>query len=117
MQDEAREVVFPNGVPVRVLPESKQAETQERPRTAVCEGESAEAVTNADGQLHSEAGELKREAEHSRLPSPDRAGDGAREARASRGSQRRSRPPNPTVSWRDSGRVRAVPSSHASCLT
>ena len=50
------------------LPESKQPETQERPRTAVCEGESAEAVTSAEGQLHSEAGELKREAEHSRLP-------------------------------------------------
>jgi small conductance mechanosensitive channel len=68
MPDEAREVVFPNGVPVRVLPESKQAEPLERPRSGVCEGESAEAVTSAEGQLHSEAGELKREAEHSRLP-------------------------------------------------
>jgi small conductance mechanosensitive channel len=67
MPDEAREVVFPRGVPVRVLEQAPEGDAQPR-SPAVCEDESTEPVTHAEGQLHSEAAELKRQAEHGRLP-------------------------------------------------
>jgi small-conductance mechanosensitive channel len=67
MPDEAREVVFPDGVPVRVLDANRQAQ-EPAPRPGVCEGESTDAATTAEGQLHSEAAELKRQAEQARPP-------------------------------------------------
>jgi small-conductance mechanosensitive channel len=65
MPDEAREVVFPRGVPVHMLEHPQPAEDSPVPRR-VCEGESLEAATVAEGQLHSEAVELKQQAEHGR---------------------------------------------------
>jgi small conductance mechanosensitive channel len=62
LPDEAREVVFPDAVPIRMM-EAQPAHRAERPRD-----EAAEVATDAEGRLGSEARELKRQAEQSRSP-------------------------------------------------
>ena len=73
MPDEAREVVFPKGVPVQMLTEETFAQSQKvlEPMATterdLGENQSAEPVsTNAEGGLNSEAGEIKGQARQSR---------------------------------------------------
>jgi small-conductance mechanosensitive channel len=66
MPDEAREIVFPRGVPVHML-QSMAAQTldDEDPRR-VCEGESQEPISAAEGHLRSEAADLKQQGQKAR---------------------------------------------------
>jgi small conductance mechanosensitive channel len=66
MPDEAREVIFPRGVPVQMVP---AVETAPASTAAPESKEMAESVANsAEGELTSEAGEIKRQAREARLP-------------------------------------------------
>jgi len=71
MPDEAREVVFPNGVPVTMV-EAKQADARpasatKRAPPAVPPGEHGEVSTKAEGGLHSEAADIDKQAQESDL--------------------------------------------------
>lgn len=80
MPDEAREVVFPEGVPVRMLREDQESRADdawepnvEERRAAVDEqrrrsAEDAEVATGAEARLDSEAGSIGRLADTSRTP-------------------------------------------------
>jgi small conductance mechanosensitive channel len=68
MPDEAREVVFPAGVPVRMVDAGPAA-----PAPAPAEaGEDAAASSAAEGGLHSEAGEIREQARAARNPEAGR---------------------------------------------
>lgn len=67
MPDEAREVVFPQGLPVRML-QGEQAEPSRAPERAAAESESSEVATHAEAHLETEAGEIKHQAQTSRSP-------------------------------------------------
>lgn len=69
MPDEAREVVFPNGVPVRMIPENADRPSPAGPPITV---ESDHASNAAEGGLDSEAGEILGQARASRSPEPGR---------------------------------------------
>lgn len=66
MPDVAREVVFPQGIPVTILdrkPEQKSGATPEAPRVAQSSQDQHDEVsTKAEGGLHSEAGVIKAQA-------------------------------------------------------
>jgi small-conductance mechanosensitive channel len=68
LPDEAREVIFPQGVQVQMVePEAAAAPTRRLPPARI--EEMAESVANsAEGELVSEAGEIKRQARESRKP-------------------------------------------------
>lgn len=70
MPDEAREIVFPEGVPVRMSSDSDQISepvviTQAKQPPS---GEEAASANEAEGDLTSEAGEIKQQAKLSRSP-------------------------------------------------
>jgi hypothetical protein len=67
MPDEAREVVFPSGVPVRMLSE-KQSEQAERKHHSP-RGAGGDSTANAaEGDLASEAEEINQQAKNARAP-------------------------------------------------
>jgi len=66
MPDEAREVVFPRGVPLRMM-ESQVAVTQaEADQASPCPEESPDSVSRAEGELRSDADELKEQSRQGR---------------------------------------------------
>lgn len=67
MPDEAREVVFPEGLPLRML-SSQEAEAAARPSAEAGKKESREVATSGESLLATEAGELKQQAQRSRSP-------------------------------------------------
>jgi small conductance mechanosensitive channel len=71
MPDEARELIFPNGVPVRIIePEKLEEGHPGSIQTKVPQAfeESARVSTDAEGGLRSEAGEIQEQARQSRTP-------------------------------------------------
>lgn len=71
LPDEAREILFPEGVPVRMLGEEGVAEERAAPpvRPAFRRGaHEGDVTTNAEGDLKSEAGEIQKQARESRTP-------------------------------------------------
>jgi hypothetical protein len=67
LPDEAREIVFPHGVPVRMLPEERPEAATAAEREPPAE-ERELAAHAAEGNLTTEAGEIGRQASHSRAP-------------------------------------------------
>ncbi|RJP22146.1 MAG: BON domain-containing protein [Candidatus Abyssobacteria bacterium SURF_5] len=70
MPDEARELIFPRGVPVRLVePEAvkKEEAAAPHPEYQIPE-EPATVTTGAEGGLRSEEGEIREQARHSRTP-------------------------------------------------
>ena len=67
MPDEAREIIFPNGVPIRQVP-TKEFETGARPQSAATIKGDAAMATAGEGDLLSEKEELERQAEANTLP-------------------------------------------------
>jgi small-conductance mechanosensitive channel len=68
MPDAAREIVFPEGVPIRrTSVQARMVENEQAPRTAPDSSEAA-TVTTGEGDLKSEEAELKRQASASDLP-------------------------------------------------
>lgn len=67
LPDEAREIVFPHGVPVRMLPEERPEAAAAAERETPAE-ERELAAHAAEGNLTTEAGEIGRQASHSRAP-------------------------------------------------
>jgi len=76
MPDDAREVIFPDGVPVQMLESAQTIPAKpvrppqaERSRSSIAEDE--ESVSAAEGELTSEFSDLKRQSEQSRDPEED----------------------------------------------
>ena len=67
MPDEAREIIFPNGVPIRQVP-TKEFETGARLQSAASAKGDAAMATAGEGDLLSEKEELERQAEATTLP-------------------------------------------------
>ena len=68
MPDEAREVVFPGGVPVRILSEGQEEARiaqRDRPRDRDADKQT---VDKAEGDLMSEAAEIQAQAKQARSP-------------------------------------------------
>jgi small conductance mechanosensitive channel len=65
MPDEAREIIFPQGVPIRSVPETAPAPGA-TPQPEPYESDTVS--TTAEGGLRSEAGEIESQARHSRSP-------------------------------------------------
>lgn len=61
MPDEAREIIFPNGVPVRQV-SAKERETEAQPKQPVGDERDDAVVTAGEGDLLSETEELERQA-------------------------------------------------------
>lgn len=72
MPDEAREVVFPNGVDVRMAQSAPETATATPDNASVADRQGLEpvepAASAAEGNLDSEVGEIKKQAEQSRQP-------------------------------------------------
>ncbi len=70
MPDEARELVFPNGVPVRMVADEQRVvpERAAVPRPAQPAGETGDITTAAEAGLRSEAGELREQSRRGRTP-------------------------------------------------
>lgn len=68
MPDDAREVVFPEGVPVHMLGEKENKEQQERAHEKQSQPSYEEQVHQAEGNLVSEEQEIKKQAEDARNP-------------------------------------------------
>jgi len=72
MPDEARELIFPNGVPIRMVEPEGLPEEPARPihkkASQKFEGEPAMVSTDGEGGLRSEAGEIQEQARRSRTP-------------------------------------------------
>jgi small conductance mechanosensitive channel len=69
MPDEAREVVFPQGVPVHSVAEpSPGAPTETARHMGTAEGAEGDVAQPAEGNLASEAGEIERQAQQARRP-------------------------------------------------
>ncbi len=66
MPDAAREIIFPNGVPVRQIP-AKDHDARAEPQRPAPGKVDAAAVTPGEGDLLSERGELERQAEDANL--------------------------------------------------
>lgn len=67
MPDEAREVVFPSGVPVKMLPDDSDInEVTAHPHSQPREAEPT--AHSAEGNLRSEADEIKQQARQARSP-------------------------------------------------
>lgn len=67
MPDESREVIFPQGVPVRMLDEH-DAPRGAKPPAPTTRRERVEAVTEAEGDLASETADLEKQADEARDP-------------------------------------------------
>lgn len=67
MPDEAREVVFPGGVPVQMLSDAQPRKVEQQHRTPQPHDD-AEPVHSAEGNLASEAAEIRQQAKNSRVP-------------------------------------------------
>lgn len=67
MPDDAREVVFPDGVPVQMLPEKSQAELAQEATSPTTPSDEPEAF-DAEGDLASESEDIQRQAQNSRTP-------------------------------------------------
>lgn len=65
MPDEAREIIFPQGVPVRTL-EQVPAPADEKAEVEPVQGDRVS--TDAEGGLRSEADEIETQARHARTP-------------------------------------------------
>jgi hypothetical protein len=68
MPDGAREVIFPDGVPVRMLetsptPQTEAPQTMDRDKPV---DEESDSVSDAEGGLHSEAEQIQEQARQSR---------------------------------------------------
>jgi len=70
LPDEAREVIFPDGVPVRMLDGQEAAVDGHRPKASTVPPEPEAVSTEAEGGLHTEAGDIEEQARQSW--SPDR---------------------------------------------
>jgi small-conductance mechanosensitive channel len=69
LPDEAREVIFPRPVPVRMLSGEEPAPSERRPTPAREPAAEPDVVaTDAESGLHSEAGQIHEQARHSRTP-------------------------------------------------
>ncbi len=73
MPDEAREMIFPQGVPVEMIPLPSSTEAPVRPASqehtpATPPSEDKEISTHAEGKLRSEAKEIEEQAQRSRIP-------------------------------------------------
>ncbi|MBA3454708.1 MAG: mechanosensitive ion channel family protein, partial [Deltaproteobacteria bacterium] len=71
MPDEAREMVFPRGVPVHVIRDGEPpaaAPTVSAPRTQQVPGETEDVTTAAEAGLRSDAGDLREQSRKSRTP-------------------------------------------------
>ena len=73
MPDEAREMVFPDGVPVHMVSDDQRLDTptQEQPHSTPLPEESDTVSTSAEGGLSSEAQEIELQARQSRTPESD----------------------------------------------
>lgn len=91
LPDEAREVIFPHGVPVRMLADEAPAAAPVAPPARAPEPDVV--ATDAEGGLHSEAGEIQEQARRSRTP--EEGEDLLRTARAPGGTGATLRPPAP----------------------
>ena len=67
MPDEAREVVFPRGVPIQLM-QTAEGAAEPTVQESTSSQESREVATAAEAELGTEAGMLKRQGERSRLP-------------------------------------------------
>ena len=69
MPDEAREVVFPDGVQVRLMQDAESGvEPVTQRRSTRPEGETSDVTTGAEAGLRSEAGELREQSRNGRQP-------------------------------------------------
>ncbi len=72
MPDESREIVFPEGVPIRQMEaagaRTTAPATPQTPKSIEAEKESASVSTEAEAGLHSEAGEIEEQARHAWKP-------------------------------------------------
>ena len=68
MPDEAREILFPEGIQVRMLAAQEGEVAAEPGARLPAPEESASVATHAEGGLHSDAGEIEEQARHSRPP-------------------------------------------------
>ena len=71
MPDEAREMIFPNGVPVQVINEKSETSTTVQSnvqKSTTPPNESSNVSTSAEGNLSSEAEEIQSQAQNSRSP-------------------------------------------------
>lgn len=69
MPDEAREIIFPDGVPVEMITGKKTDTSADKPPSTPVEKTTVEAtVSEAEGNLTSEDGELSEQARTSRIP-------------------------------------------------
>jgi hypothetical protein len=68
MPDEAREMLFPQGITVKLVePDGEKQKRGSTPRTAPAHDQETSA-TVAEGRLQSEATEIEEQARHSRTP-------------------------------------------------
>lgn len=67
MPDEARELVFPHGVPVKMITEPETREAPKKPIKPIAE-DAKVAAHSGEGDLTSEANEIKEQARRSRVP-------------------------------------------------
>jgi len=68
MPDEAREVIFPQGVPIHTIPPGPSEAARTSPHPPPNAFESGSAASSTEGALTSEAEEIKRQARESRAP-------------------------------------------------
>ncbi len=66
MPDEAREVVFPRGVPLRMLGGETGAQLAEAETGPICPDESPDPVSTGEGELRSDAEDLKQQSDQGR---------------------------------------------------
>lgn len=91
LPDEAREVIFPHGVPVRMLAEEAPP-AGAAPTAPGREPEPDVVATDAEGGLHTEASQIQEQARRSRTPE---AGEDLLRAGAAGGPGRTPAPPSP----------------------
>ena len=68
LPDESREIVFPDGVPVRWIERPAAGGAQLAESSVIPEAEPRPASSRAEGGLHSEAVEIEEQAKHARMP-------------------------------------------------
>ena len=68
MPDEAREMIFPNGVPVKMIEDSLQSNTEVQLSASANPKEEDTVSTSSEGDLSSEAKEIENQAKKSRTP-------------------------------------------------
>jgi small conductance mechanosensitive channel len=73
LPDEAREVIFPEGVPIRRLGDHDELPPRQRapqPKHEAAPAAEEQVTTSAEGGLRPEAGEIQAQAQKSRIPEP-----------------------------------------------